>query len=158
MDPDLHALDGGSSDFRDIAAGAGVGAVVNDIAVIIDLYPAASADTTVYGGRGINHMRVFLSRCRLPRQIEVKLSGFARLRLGINDGCFDLSTDHESDFISANSQAVAGVMAVGVGLNNLGKILRFNPDIGAFDWMAVGVFHKSFKNRGASPDGECYKQ
>lgn len=31
-------------------------------------------------------------------------------------------------------------MAVGIGLNNFGKILRFNPDISAFDWPSVGSF------------------
>ena len=93
MDPDLHALHGGSSDFRDIA-GAGVGGVVHDIAVIIDLYPATAADTRIYIRMRINHMCVFLSRRRLPRQIEVELSGLARLRLGIDDRCFDLSIDN----------------------------------------------------------------
>jgi hypothetical protein len=36
-------------------------------------------------------------------------------------------------------------MAVGIGLNNFGNIFRFNPDIGALDWVASGVFHDPFK-------------
>ena len=50
-------------------------------------------------------------------------------------------------------------MAVAISLNNFGKILRFNLDIGAFDWAASGVFHDPFKSRRASsPDGGGYKQ
>src|SRR5215469_16647701 len=49
-------------------------------------------------------------------------------------------------------------MAVGVGLNNFGKIIRFNPETGAFDWPALGVFHNPFKNRRTSPNGKGYKQ
>ena len=154
----MHVLYGGSSDFRDIAASSGVGAVVHDIAVIIDLNPAPTTDMRVYVGADKNHMCVFLSRCRLPRQIEVELSGLARLRLGVGDRCFDLSIDNQTDLISGNSQAIADVVAVGISLDNLGNILRFNSDIGAFDWSAIGVFHNPFKDRRASQNGEGYEQ
>ena len=49
-------------------------------------------------------------------------------------------------------------MAVGIGLNNVGKVFRFNPDISALNWVAGAVFHKPFKNRGTSPGAERHKQ
>jgi hypothetical protein len=150
---DAH-LHGGPTDFHDIIKPT----VVDNIAVIIDLNPATAAHTRIYSRRDVNHVCVFLRRRRFSGQIEVELSGFAQLRLGIEDRCFDLSIDNESDLISGNSQAIADVMAVGIGLNNLGKILRFNPDIGAFYRSAGGVFHEPFENRGASVAAERYKQ
>ena len=158
-DPELRLLYRGSSDCRDIAVSSGVGAtvIVHDIAVIINLNPApTAADVRIYVGAHINHMCVFLSRCGLPGQIEVELSGLARLRLGVGNRCFDLSIDKQSGFISGNSQAIADVMPVGVSLNNLGKIPRFDPDIRTFDWTASGVFNDTFQ-RCASRRAECYK-
>jgi hypothetical protein len=35
-------------------------------------------------------------------------------------------------------------MAAGIGLDDLGKIFRFNPNIGAFDWASGGVLHDAF--------------
>src|SRR6266540_4789625 len=102
-------------------------------------------------------MCVFLPRRHLSGQLEVELSGFAGLRLGVEDRCLDLSIDQESDFISANCEAIANVMAGGIRLDDLGKISRFNADISAFDWTLAGVFHDPF-NRRASPDGDRYKQ
>jgi hypothetical protein len=139
---------GGATDGLDITSSQPRGA--KDPAVLIDLNPA-TADMRLHGGREINHVRIFLSRHHLSGQIEIELSGFARLRLGVEDQCFDLSIDNESDFISANSQAVADVMAAGIGSNNLGKILRFNPDIDSLDWAPGAVFHNPF-NRSA---GSC---
>src|SRR6266446_7152350 len=135
MRTELRLLHGRSSDCRDIAASSGVGGVVHWIAVIIDLNPlSAAADMRIYVGTHKDHMCVFLSRCRLPRQIEVELSRLACLRLGVGDRCFDLSVDKESGLVGGNSQAIADVVAVGISLDNLGKILRFNSHIGAFDW------------------------
>lgn len=94
---DAH-LHGGPTDFHDIIKLT----VVDNIAVIIDLNPATAADTRICIRRHINHVCVLLRRCRLSGQIEVELSGFAHLRLGIEDRCFDLPIDNESDFISAN--------------------------------------------------------
>lgn len=161
-DPELCLLYRGSSDCRDIAASSGVGAVfgaVHDIAVIIDLYPlATAADMRIYVRAHINHVCVFLGWCCLPRQTEVELSWLARLRLGVGNRCFDLSIDNESGFVSGNSQAIANVATVGTSFNNLGKVLRFNTDIGAFDWPAARIFHKPFKNRRASANAEGYQQ
>src|SRR5438270_7342344 len=121
-DPELRLLYRGSSDCRDIAVSSGVGATVigHDIAVIINLNPApTAADVRIYVGAHINHMCVFLSRCGLPGQIEVELSGLARLHRGVSDRCFNLSTDHESGLVSGNSQAIAHITAVGICLDNL---------------------------------------
>jgi hypothetical protein len=49
-------------------------------------------------------------------------------------------------------------MAAGVSLNNLSKIFRFNPDIGAFDWMSGWVSHNPFKGRRPSPSTERYNE
>src|ERR1700746_209197 len=126
---DFRVLHGRSSDCRDIAASSGVGALaVDDITVVIDLYPlTTAADMRIYVGPHINHMCVFLSRRSLPRQIEVELSRLARLRLGVSNRCFDLSIDNESGLVSANSQAIADIAAVGISFYNLGKVFRFNP-------------------------------
>ena len=122
FDVDFHLLHRGSSDCRDIAVSSGVGAtvIVHDIAVIIDLNPApTAADMRIYVGAHKNHMCVFLSQCGLSRQIEVELSGLARLRLGVGNRCFNLSTDNESGLVSGNSQAIAYITAVGICLDNL---------------------------------------
>ena len=122
FDVDFHLLHGGSSDCRDIAVSSGVGAtvIVHDIAVIINLNPApTAADMRIYVGAHKNHMCVFLSRCCLPGQIEVELSGLARLRLGVGNRCFNLSTDNESGLVSGNSQAIAHITAVGICLDDL---------------------------------------
>src|SRR5438067_12143698 len=121
-DPELRLLYRGSSDCRDIAVSSGVGAtiIVHDIAVTINLNPApTAADVRIYVGAHINHMCVFLSRCGLPGQIEVELSGLARLRLGVGNRCFDLSIDKQSSLVSGNSQAIAHITAVGICLDDL---------------------------------------
>jgi len=150
----LHLLHGGSSDFLNITSSG----VADGNAVIIDLNPLTAADMRSCVGLDINHMGVFLGRRCLSGQIEVELSGFAQLRLGIADRCHDLPIDNESDLISANCQTVGDVVASCIGLSNLGKIFRFNPDIGAFDWAPGGVLHNPFNNRRASPSAERYKQ
>ncbi len=66
-------------------------------------------------------MCAFLPRRHLSGQLEVELSGFAGLRLGVEDRCFDLSIDKKSDFISANCEAIENVMAVAIGLKTLEK-------------------------------------
>src|SRR5437773_6694154 len=159
--PELRLLYRGSSDCRDIAVSSGVGAtvIVHDIAVIINLNPApTAADVRIYVGAHISRMCVFLSRCGLPGQIEVELSGLARLRRGVSDRCFDLSIDKQSGFISGNSRAIADIMAVRVSVNNLGKILRFNRHIGVFNWAAGRVFHNPSNTRRARPNSEGSKQ
>jgi hypothetical protein len=95
---------GGAPDGLDITSSQPRGA--NDIAVFIELNPA-TADTRLHGGTDVNHVRIFASRHHLSGQSEVESSGFACLRLGVEDRCFDLSIDKQSDSISANSQAVA---------------------------------------------------
>jgi len=158
MRTELRLLHGGSSDCRDIAVSSGGGAIaVHDLAIIIDLNPApTAADMRIYVGAHKNHMCVFFGRCGLPCQLEVELSGLARLRLSVGNGCFDLSTDNESGLVSGNSQAIADIAAVGICLDDLGKIFRFNPDVRAFDRTAAGIFHNPFKSRRASADGERY--
>jgi hypothetical protein len=79
-----------------------------------------------------------LLRHHLAGQLEVELSGFAGPRLCVENRCFDSSIDKETDFIITNRKAIANVMAVATGLDDLGKIFRFNLDIGAFDWTLVG--------------------
>ena len=64
-DPELRLLYRGSSDCRDIAASSGVGAVVNHVAIIVNLYPATATDMRIYVAVHKNHMRVLLSRHRL---------------------------------------------------------------------------------------------
>src|SRR4030095_13917797 len=89
MHPDLRLLYGGSSDFLGITSSG----ATDGIAVIIDLNPATGTDMRIYIRRCINHVCVCFRRCSLSSQIEVDLSGFAHLRLGINDRCFDLPID-----------------------------------------------------------------
>ena len=94
-------------------------------------------------------------------QLKVELSGFARLRVGIEDRCLDGSIDNESDFINTNRKAIGGVMAGGIGLNNPGEITSvcgFNPDIGAFDGLPGGILHNPFKSRRPGPSTESYKE
>jgi len=82
-------------------------------------------------------------------EFKVELSGFARLRVGIEDRCLDGSIDNESDFINTNRKAIGGVMAGGIGLNNPGKITSvscFDPDIGAFNRMPGGILHNPVKS------------
>ncbi len=112
-------------------------------------------------GIGGNPNHVFLNGLCFCGQLKVELSGFARLRLGIEDRCLDCSIDNESDFINANGKALGGVMAAGIGLNNPGKITSlssFNPDIGAFDGMPGGILHHAFKSRRPGPGAERYEE
>jgi hypothetical protein len=49
-------------------------------------------------------------------------------------------------------------MTAGISLKNFGKIFRFNPNIGTFNWAAAGVFNNAFKNRRASRHAERHKE
>ena len=121
--------------------------IVDGIAVIIHVDPLTSADMS--SGVGRNPNPVCLAGPRFWGQLKVELSGFARLRGGIEDRCLDGSIDNDSDFINANCKAIGGVMAGGIGLNNPGKITSvscFDPDIGAFDGMPSGILHNPVKS------------
>ncbi len=115
--------------------------IADGIAVIIHVDPLTAADMSSGVGRNPNLM-CFDELC-FWGQLKVELSGFARLRGGIEDRCLDGSIDNESDFVNANCKAIGGIMAGGIGLNNPGKITSvscFNPDIGAFDGFPAGSF------------------
>ena len=121
--------------------------VVDGIAVIIHVDPLTSADMS--SGVGRNPNLVCLDELCFWGQLKVELSGFARLRVGIEDRCLDGSIDNDRDFVNANWKAIGGVMAGGIGLNNFGKITSvccFDPDIGAFDRMPGGILHNPVKN------------
>ena len=151
----MHCLDGVSTQFLDVVHSA----IVDDMAVIIDVDPCAAPDKS--SGRGGNPNPVcFDGRC-FCGQLKVELSGFARLRISIEDRCLDGSIDDESDFINANCQASGGVMAGGIGLNNPGKITSvscFNPYIGAFDGMPGRILHNSVKSGRPGPGTDRYKE
>jgi hypothetical protein len=48
-------------------------------------------------------------------------------------------------------------MAAGISLKHFGKIFRFNPNIGTFNWATGGVFNNAFKNRRAGKHAERHK-
>jgi hypothetical protein len=49
-------------------------------------------------------------------------------------------------------------MTAGISLKNFGKIFRFNPNIGPFNWLAGGVFNNTFKNRRAGRHAERHEE
>jgi hypothetical protein len=121
--------------------------IVDGIAVIIHVDPLTAADMS--SGVGGNPNPVCLDDLCSWGQLKVELSGFARLRGGIEDRCLDGSIDNDTDFVNANCKAIGGIMACGIGPNNPGKITSvscFNPDIGAFDRMPGGIPHNPFKS------------
>jgi len=133
--------------------------IVDGIAVIIHVDPLTTADMSSSVGRNPN-LVCFDDLC-LWGQLKVELSGFARLRGGIEDRCLDGSIDKDGDFVNANCKAIGGVMADGIGLNNPGKITSvpcFNPDIGAFDGMPGGILHNPVKSGRPGPGAESYKE
>jgi len=133
--------------------------IVDGIAVIIHVDPLTSADMS--SGVGRNPNPVCLAGPRFWGQLKVELSGFARLRGGIEDRCLDGSIDNDSDFINANCKAIGGVMAGSIGLNNPGKITSvscFDSDIGAFDGMPGGILHNPVKSGRPGPGAESYKE
>ena len=127
---------------------------VDDIAVIIHIDPltAKSADKRSRLLGQINGVCVFRGRRHLSRQIEVELSGFAQLRLGIEDRGLDRSVNDKSDVIGASRKAIGDVMTGGIGLNSLREIFPFNPDICTFDRTSRGIFRNALKSRRPSPD------
>ena len=81
--------------------------IVDRIAVIIHVDPLTVADMS--SGVGRNPNPVCSDGLCFWGQLKVELSGFARLRGGIEDRCLDGSIDNESDFINANCKAIGGV-------------------------------------------------
>src|SRR5690242_13416539 len=108
--------------------------------------------------RNPNPVCMYFRRRRFCSQLEVELSGFAHLRLGIEDRCLDRSINNETDSISANRQAIRDVMPAVIGFNILSKTFCLNPDIGTFNWTPGRVLHNPFKSRSTSPDTECCQE
>ena len=133
--------------------------IVDGIAVIIHVDPLTVADMS--SGVGRNPNPVCFDELCFWGQLKVELSVFARLRGGIEDRCLDGSIDNESGFVNASWEAIGGVMAGGIGLNNPGKITSvccFDPDVGAFDGMPGGILHNSLKSGRPGPGTERCKE
>jgi hypothetical protein len=84
------------------------------------------------------------------------LGGFIQLCLSVEDRCFDLPIHNQGHFIGANYQAIGDVMAVGIGLNNFGKIfasIRTSPTL--IGWP-VGSFTIPSRNRRCRKFSEFY--
>ncbi len=99
-------------------------------ALIVDLHPMTIGAANVTSGFLWNPNHVVLRRALFLGEIEAQLRRISGLYFRVQNRSFNRSVDEKRDLvISASSQAIAIVMAFGVGRHRLDELSAFRLDL-----------------------------